>query len=139
MSKTKLTYEQEVNVLAFIQYCQGHSTRGDCRQHMYDIYKMFKNDGRTSAVCTCLDGDTAKKVDNFISGYTFSDEIRLTDKFRQLLPHLAIIQQSAKEPLEEVSTTDLSEGMDKFTKKKEPKAKSVPVKPVKRKYVRKKK
>ncbi len=131
--KTQLSYEQEVNVLAFIQYCQGKSTRGDCRNHMYEVYTLFKNDGRDAKVCTCLDADTAKKVDGFISSYTFSDEIRMTPKFQQLLPHLALIEEKSKEPLEEVSTTDLSEGMDKFTK-----AKSVPVKP-KRKYTKKKK
>lgn len=129
-----LTYEQEVQILHFIQYCQGHSTKGDCRGYMYDIYQMFKNDGRNSGVCTCLDGDTAKKVDGFISTYTFSDEIRLTEKFKQLLPHLALIEESAKEPLEEVSTTDLSEGMEKFTKAKKP-----PVKPVRKKRTTKKK
>ena len=130
----QLTYEQEVNVLAFIEYCQGHSTRGECREHMYEIYKLFKNDGRDSSVCTCLDGDTAKKVDGFITTYTFSDEIRKTPKFGKLLPNLALIEESSKEPLEEVSTTDLSEGMDKFVKK----SKSVPVKPRKKRTTKKK-
>jgi hypothetical protein len=127
MSKT---IEQEANILHFIENCQGHSTRGGCRNDMYDIYAIFKNDGRNANVCTCLDRDTAKKVDNFISAYTFSDEIRFTDRFHKLLPHLALIKEEAKKPLEEESNTDLSEGMSKFVKKK---AKSVPVKPVKRK------
>jgi hypothetical protein len=122
----QLSYEQEVQVLAFIEYCQGNSTKGDCRGKMYDIYQMFKSDGRNSSVCTCLDGDTAKKVDNFITAYTFSDEIRFTERFHKLLPHLALIEESAKEPLEEKSTTDLSEGMDKFIKKaKKPKRKRI--------------
>jgi len=140
----KLTYEEEVQILHFIQYCQGHSTKGDCRGYMYDVYKMFKNDGRTAAVCSCLDGDTAKKVDNFITAYTFSDEVRLTEKFRQLLPHLALIEESAKEPLEEVSTVQLDKiDLSKLTIKideslfdktiqtrvEHGKAKSVPVKP----------
>jgi cobyrinic acid a,c-diamide synthase len=132
-SNLQLTYEEEVHILHFIQYCQGKSTKGDCRGYMYDVYKMFKNDGRNASVCSCLDGDTAKKVDGFISTYTFSDEIRLTEKFRQLLPHLALIKESAKEPLEEVSTVDTSEVTKMFTK-----AKSVPVKP-KRKSTTKKK
>ena len=126
--KKELEYIQEVKLLHFIEHCQGKSTRGDCRLSMYEIYQMFKNDGRNSGVCTCLDGDTAKKVDNFISGYTFSDETRFTPRFHKLLPNLALIKEEAKKPLEEKSTTDLSEGMDKFVK-----AKSVPKKPVKRK------
>ena len=126
--KIQLTYEQEANVLLFIETCQGHSTRGECRNHMYEIYSLFKNDGRDASVCTCLDSDTAKKVDNFISSYTFSDESRLTNRFHSLLPHLALIKEEAEKPLEEISTTDLTEGMDKFVKK----AKTVPVKPRKR-------
>jgi hypothetical protein len=121
--KVVLTIEQEANVLAFIQYCQGHSMRGDCRNHMYDIYKLFKNDGRNSGSCTCLDGDTAKKVDNFITSYTFSDEIRFTERFHSLLPHLAFIREEAKKPLEEVSTVDITADMSKFVKKKPTKKK----------------
>ena len=128
-------YEKEVEILHFIQYCQGNSMRGDCRQYMYDVYQMFKNDGRNSGVCTCLDSDTAKKVDNFITAYTFSDKIRLTEKFRQLLPHLALIEESAKKPLEEKSTVELDkidlDKINKAIKKSTKKAKSVPVKPVK--------
>ena len=131
----QLTYEEEVLVLAFIQYCQGHSMKGDCRAHMYDVYKLFKNDGRDSGTCSCLDKDTAHKVDNFITSYTFSDEVRLTQRFAKLLPHLALIKEEAEKPLEEESTTDLSEGMDKFLKK----TKSVPVKPVRKKRTTKKK
>jgi hypothetical protein len=131
----QLSYEQEVNVLAFIEYCQGHSMRGDCRQHMYDIYQLFKNDGRNSSVCTCLDSDTAKKVDNFITSYTFSDEIRFTDRFHKLLPNLALIKEDAEKPLEEKSTVELDEidltKLNKVIKKSTKKAKSVPVKPVK--------
>jgi hypothetical protein len=131
----QLTYEEEVRVLAFIEYCQGHSMKGDCRGHMYDVYKLFKNDGRDSGTCSCLDKDTAHKVDNFITSYTFSDEVRLTQRFAKLLPHLALIKEEAEKPLEEESTTDLSEGMDKFLKK----TKSVPVKPVRKKRTTKKK
>lgn len=134
MSK-KLDYTEEVKILAFIEYCQGHSMRGDCREHMYEIYQMFKNDGRNSGTCSCLDRDTAHKVDNFITSYTFSDEVRLTERFHKLLPHLALIKEDAEKPLEEESTTDLSEGMDKFLKK----TKSVPVKPVRKKRTTKKK
>lgn len=133
-STKKLTYEQEVTILHFIQYCQGHSMKGDCRGYMYDVYQMFKNDGRNSGVCTCLDGDTAKKVDGFITTYTFSDEIRMTPRFHSLLPHLALIEQSANEPLEEVSNVDTSEVTKMFTK-----AKSVPVKPTRKKTTTKKK
>jgi hypothetical protein len=129
----QLTYEEEVLVLAFIEYCQGHSMKGDCRGHMYDVYKLFKNDGRDSSTCSCLDRDTAHKVDNFITSYTFSDEVRLTERFAKLLPHLALIKEEAEKPLEEESTTDLSEGMDKFLKK----TKSVPVKPVRKKRTKK--
>ena len=129
----QLTYEEEVLVLAFIEYCQGHSMKGDCRAHMYDVYKLFKNDGRDSGTCSCLDRDTAHKVDNFITSYTFSDEVRLTQRFAKLLPHLALIKEEAEKPLEEESTTDLSEGMDKFLKK----TKSVPVKPVRKKRTKK--
>ena len=130
----QLTYEEEVLVLAFIEYCQGHSMKGECRSHTYDVYKLFKNDGRDSGTCSCLDRDTAHKVDNFITSYTFSDKIRFTERFHKLLPHLALIEEEAKKPLEEVSTTDLSEGMDKFKKK----AKSVPVKPQRKKRTKKK-
>jgi hypothetical protein len=134
----QLTYEEEVLVLAFIEYCQGHSMKGDCRAHMYDVYKLFKNDGRDSGTCSCLDRDTAYKVDNFITSYTFSDEVRLTERFAKLLPHLALIKEEAEKPLEEESTTNLSDGMDKFLKK-EPKVKSVPVKPVRKKRTTKRK
>jgi len=134
-NKIQLTFEQEANILAFIQYCQGHSMRGDCREHMYEIYQLFMNDGRNSGVCTCLDSDTAKKVDNFITHYTFSDETRKTPKFHSLLPHLALIEESAKEPLEEKSTVQLDEidltKLNKTLKKITKKAKKVPVKPVK--------
>ncbi len=132
--KKKLEYVQEVKILYFIENCQGASHRGDCRLDMYEIYQMFKNDGRNSGVCTCLDNDTAKKVDNFITSYTFSDEIRFTERFHKLLPNLALIKEEAKKPLEEKSNTDLSDGMDKFVK-----AKSVPVKPRKKKTRTKKK
>lgn len=130
----QLEFNQEVEILHFIEHCQGHSTRGDCRNYMYDIYKLFKNDGRDASVCTCLDGDTAKKVDNFITAYTFSDEIRFTDRFHKLLPSLALIKEEADKPLEEVSTVDTSEVTKKFTK-----AKKVPVKPVRKKRTTKKK
>ena len=129
----QLTYEEEVLVLAFIEYCQGHSMKGDCRAHMYDVYKLFKNDGRNNGTCSCLDRDTAHKVDNFITSYTFSDEVRLTERFAKLLPHLALIKEEAEKPLEEESTTDLSDGMDKFLKK----TKSVPVKPIRKKRTKK--
>lgn len=118
MSDTKLTYEQETQILHFIEHCQGHSTRGDCRGYMYDIYTFFKNDGRTSASCSCLDRDTARKVDGFITSYTFSDEIRLTERFAKLLPHLALIKEELQEPFEEESTVDIEVDMSKFTKKK---------------------
>ena len=134
-SKIKLDYTDEVKLLHFIQYCQGHSTRGDCRGYMYDIYKLFKNDGRTAEVCTCLDGDTAKKVDGFITTYTFSDETRKSERFHSLLPNLALIEESSKEPLEEKSTVKLDKidltKINKAIKESVKKAKSVPVKPTK--------
>lgn len=138
MSNKKLDKVQEVQILHFMEHCQGKSTHGDCRGYMYEIYQMFMNDGRNAGVCSCLDRDTARKVDNFISGYTFSDEIRLTERFRKLLPHLALVKEKIKEPIEEESTVDVEIDMSKFTKKKT-KAKSVPVKPVKRKRTTKKK
>ena len=116
--KVVLTIEQEAEVLHFIQYCQGASSRGDCRNHMYDMYTLFKNDGRNSGSCTCLDGDTAKKVNNFITAYTFSDKIRLSERFHSLLPHLALIKEEAEKPLEEVSSVDITDDMSKFVKKK---------------------
>jgi hypothetical protein len=124
--KVVLTIEQEAEVLHFIENCQGHSTRGECRNHMYDIYTLFKNDGRNSGSCTCLDGDTAKKVDNFITSYTFSDEIRFTERFHKLLPSLALIKEEAEKPLEEVSSvklepfdiTELNKKLKKVSKKK---------------------
>ena len=134
-SKIQLEYTDEVKILHFIQYCQGHSTRGDCRGYMYDIYKLFKNDGRDSSVCTCLDSDTAKKVDGFITTYTFSDETRKSERFRSLLPHLALIEKASKEPLEEKSTVELEKidltKLNKALKKSTKKAKKVPVKPTK--------
>jgi hypothetical protein len=94
---------------------------------MYDVYKIFHNDGRDSSVCTCLDGDTAKKVDTFITAYTFSDETRRTDKFRSLLPHLALIEEESKKPLEEKSNVQLEEidltKLNKVIKKSTQKAK----------------
>jgi len=127
MNKKELTIEEEAKILYFIEHCQGHSMRDNCRTDMYEIYTIFKNDGRNSSVCRCLDGDTAKKVDNFITSYTFSDEIRFSDRFHDLLPHLALIKEEAHKPLETISNVGEMD-MSKFLKKKEVEAKSVPVK-----------
>jgi len=137
MSKIELTIQEEAKILYFIEHCQGKSMRGDCRNDMYEIYTMFKNDGRNSSVCSCLDRDTAKKVDGFITSYTFSDELRFSDRFHDLLPHLALIKEESEKPLEEVSNMGEMD-MSKFLKKEEPKAKKPPLKARKKRVTKKK-
>lgn len=137
MSK-KLTFEQEVKVLAYIEYHRGRQMKGGQRDEMYDIYRMFKQD-RDKGVCTCLDRDTHNKVEGFIKDIEWSEETRQSPKMQQLLPDLYL------EPiiLEEESTQNVKVDIEKLAKsikkrKSTPKAKSVPVKPVRRSKVRKK-
>jgi hypothetical protein len=105
---------------------------------MYDVYRFFKQD-RDEKVCTCLDSDTHKKVDGFINSIDWSDEVRQSAKMQQLLPDIYV------EPIKikEVSTQPVKVNMDKLAKsikkrKSTPKAKPVPVKPVRKSKVRKK-
>jgi hypothetical protein len=134
----KLTLEQEASVLHYIEYHRGKKMYGEQRKYMYDVYRFFKQD-RDEKVCTCLDSDTHKKVDGFINSIDWSDEVRQSAKMQQLLPDIYV------EPIKikEVSTQPVKVNMDKLAKsikkrKSTPKAKPVPVKPVRKSKVRKK-
>ena len=133
---SKLTIEQETKILFYIENFQGKSSRFMDRKLMYEIFNYFNpKEGRGEHVCTCLDKDTYNKVNNMISSYTFSDEIRFTERFHALLPHLALIKE--EEPLEEEDNVGKMD-MSMFLKKEEePIAKSVPVKPRKRRTKKK--
>jgi len=135
---SKLTIEQEVKILFYIENYQGKTSKNMDRSLMYEIFNFFNpREGRGVHVCTCLDKDTHSKVNNMISGHTFSDEIRFTERFHALLPHLALVKEDAKieeEPIDNVGEMDMS----MFLKKEEPKAQSVPVKPRKKRVTKKK-
>ena len=135
---SKLTLEQEVKILFYIQNYQGKTSKNMDRSLMYEIFNYFNpREGRGEHVCTCLDKDTYNKVSKMISGYTFSDEIRLTERFHSLLPHLALVQEDAKTEVEvEDNVGELD--MSMFLKKEEPIAQSVPVKPRKKRVTKKK-
>jgi len=109
----KLTEQQEIIVLHFIENCRGKSTYGDCRKYMYDVYKIFKNDGRDVSTCSCLDRDTARKVDGFINIVEWSDEIRSTARFKSILPHL--YKEIEEESIED-STQPVTVDLDKLAK-----------------------
>ena len=114
MSKKKLTLEQEVIVLHYLEYHRDKAMKGEQRGSMYDVYRLFSGD-RDASVCSCLDRDTHRKVDNFINNIDWSEETRQSAKMKQVLPHLYI------EPIEEESTQpiDMSEvvkGMNKSKK-----------------------
>ena len=134
----KLTLEQEVKILFWIENFQGKPSKNMDRGLLYEIFNFFNpKEGRGVHVCTCLDKDTYNKVIKMIQGYTFSDEIRFTERFHQLLPHLAMVKE--EEPLEEEDNVGKMD-MSMFLKKEEePKAKSVPVKPRKKRVTKKKK
>ena len=138
----KLTIEQETLILFYIENYQGKGPKEMDRNTLYQIFNFFNpKEGRGPHVCTCMDRDTVNKVNVMISEYTFSDEIRVTEKFHSLLPNLALIKE--QEPLEEESNVGEMD-MSMFLKKEEPiveepKPKSVPVKPVRKKRLTKKK
>ena len=101
---------------------------------MYDVYTIFSNDGRSVKTCSCLDRDTHRKVDNFINTIEWSEWTKSSEKMKQVLPKMYI---EAIE--EEIQTQPVKVDMDKLAKAiKKTKAKSVPVKPVKKSKVRKK-
>ena len=135
---SKLTLEQEVKILFYIENYQGRTSKHMDRKLMYEIFNYFNpREGRGEHVCTCLDKDTYNKVSKMISAYTFSDEIRLTERFHSLLPHLALVQEDAKTEVEvEDNVGELD--MSMFLKKEEPIAQSVPVKPRKKRVTKKK-
>ena len=139
MSKIQLTYEQEVLVLFYIENYLGKPPKQMDRKTLYEVFNLFNpKEGRGEHVCTCLDKDTVNKVSKMIDRYTFSDEIRVTERFHQLLPNLALVKEEAKQEVEvEDNMGELD--MSKFLKKEEePKAKSVPVKPRKKRVTKKK-
>jgi hypothetical protein len=135
---SKLTLEQEVKILFYIENYQGRTSKHMDRKLMYEIFNYFNpREGRGEHVCTCLDKDTYNKVSKMISSYTFSDEIRFTERFHSLLPHLALVQEDAKTEVEvEDNVGELD--MSMFLKKEEPIAQSVPVKPRKKRVTKKK-
>ena len=85
----KLTIEQEAKMLLWYSEFSKGMIKGHGREMMYEIYSYMRND-RNSNVCKCLDPDTHKKVLNFIGGYDWSEEIRKTPRFAEILPHLAL-------------------------------------------------
>ena len=138
----KLTIEQETLILFYIENYQGKGPKEMDRNTLYQIFNFFNpKEGRGPHVCTCMDRDTVNKVNVMISEYTFSDEIRFTDRFHSLLPNLALIKE--EEPLEEVSNVkiefDVSKLEKSIKKPKEVEVKSVPVKPTRKKRTTKKK
>ena len=157
MSKIQLTLEQETLILFYIENYQGKGPKGMDRGVLYQIFNFFNpKEGRGEHVCTCLDKDTVNKVNKMIDGYTFSDEIRLTERFQQLLPHLALVKEDAKQEVEvednvgmdKIDISSLNKALKKVSKMKgdetiqsrveHGKAKSVPVKPVKKRTTKKK-
>lgn len=134
----KLTLEQETLVLFYIENYQGKGPKEMDRDLLYKIFNFFNpKEGRGPHVCTCMDRDTVNKVNMMISEYTFSDEIRVTERFHQLLPTLAMVKEV--EVLEEEDNMGELD-MSMFLKKEEePKAKAVPVKPTRKKRTTKKK
>ena len=138
MSKIQLTYEQEAKILFYIENYQGKTSKHMDRNFMYEIFNFFNpKEGRGPHVCTCLDKDTVNKVSKMIDGYTFSDEIRVTERFHSLLPNLALVKEEAQQEVE-VEDNVGEMDMSMFLKKEEPKAKSVPVKPRKKRVTKKK-
>ena len=135
---SKLTLEQEVKILFYIENYQGKGPRNMNRELLYEIFNFFNpKEGRGVHVCTCLDKDTVNKVSKMIDGYTFSDEIRVTERFHSLLPNLALVKEEAQQEVE-VEDNVGEMDMSMFLKKEEPKAKSVPVKPRKKRVTKKK-
>ena len=123
----KLTLEQETKILFYIENYQGKGPKNMDRGLLYQIFNFFNpKEGRGEHVCTCLDRDTVNKVSKMIDGYTFSDEIRLTPRFQQLLPHLALIQEEAKQEvemednvgMEKIDITSLNKALKKVSKMK---------------------
>jgi len=136
MSK-KLTLEQEASVLHYVEHHRGKKMHGEQRKYMYDIYRIFKQD-RDDKVCTCLDRDTHNKVEGFIKSIEWSDEVKSSPKMKELLPDSyepIILKEKSTQPVK-VDVKKLAKAVKK--RKSTPKAKAVPVKPVRKSKVRKK-
>jgi hypothetical protein len=101
--KKQLSLEQEALVLAYLEYHRGRQMKGDARQIVYDIYRIFQQD-RDKDVCSCLDRDTFKKVEGFINNIEWSEETRSSEKMKQLLPNLYLepiqIEEESTQPVE---------------------------------------
>ena len=108
MSKKKISLEQEALVLFYLENHRGKQMKGESRDIVYDIYRIFKQD-RDSSICGCLDRDTFKKVDSFINTIDWSEQTKTSPKMKQLLPDLYV--EPIEEMEEEVSTqpVDMSE------------------------------
>ena len=133
--KRKLTIEQEVSVLHYLEHTRGKQLKGTNRTYLYEVYSMFSNDGRSVKTCSCLDRDTHKKVDNFINTIEWSEKTKTSQKMKQVLPKQYV------EPIEieEAETQPVKVDIDKLAKAiKKTKAKKVPVKPVRKSKVKKK-
>lgn len=114
--KRKLTLEQEANVLYYLEYQRGRQMKGESRTNMYEVYRYFRRD-RDKDVCSCLDRDTFKKVDNHINHIDWSDETRSSEKMKKLLPNEYV--ESIPEMEEEISTQpiDMSEVLQNMNNK----------------------
>lgn len=137
MNKVKLDVTKEALVLYYLKNYRGRTMKGEARQTMYEVYQLFKNDGRDASVCTCLDRDTHNKVDGFINEIEWSQETLSSPTMQEVLPHLYIepivLEEESTQPVDmdevlsnmKIRTTIPPEDMEK--------AKAVPVKPQKRK------
>jgi len=133
--KRKLTIEQEVSVLHYLEHTRGKQLKGTNRTYLYEVYNIFSSDGRSVETCSCLDRDTHKKVDNFINTIEWSEKTKTSQKMKQVLPKQYV------EPIEieEIQTQPVKVDIDKLAKAiKKTKAKKVPVKPVRKSKVKKK-
>ena len=133
MSKFKLDVTKEALVLYYIENYRGRTMKGEARETMYEVYQLFKNDGRTSSVCTCLDRDTHNKVENFINEIEWSEETLSSSKMKQVLPNVYVEPQIQEEESTQNVKVDIKKLQKAIEKKtEERKAQKVPVKPQRR-------
>lgn len=99
MSKKKLTLEQEATVLFYLENHRGKKMKGETRTIMYEVYSYFMDDGRTDAVCSCLDRDTHRKVDNFINDIEWSKDVLTSPRLKKILPDVGTYEEESTQPV----------------------------------------
>jgi len=114
--EVKLDTHQEAKMLLWLERYAKGIIRGEGRGLLYEIYSWF-GDGRDTSTCSCLDSDTWKKVKNFVDGWSWSEEVRKTPKFAQVLPTLAILEEPEEQSTQPV-TVDLKKVAQKLKRKK---------------------